>query len=146
MVEGNVNGDIFLNFVQRCLLSVMLPFDGDNPRSVLVMDNAAIHHVEADIDLLTAAGILIRFLPPYSPDLNPIEEAFGKVKTYINDNEIAYQSTRNPRVLVSNAFASITSHSYNQLMYMSSIIPHYNLSILLKSTSLCFTKSSLQLL
>ena len=106
LVEGNINGDIFLNFVQRCLLSVMLPFDGDNPWSVLVMDNAAIHHVEAVIDLLTAAGILIRFLPPYSPDLNPIEEAFSKVK--------AYQSTRNPRLLVSNAFASITSHDCNQ--------------------------------
>ena len=39
LVKGNVNGDIFLNFIQRCLLSVMLPFDGDNPRSVLVMDN-----------------------------------------------------------------------------------------------------------
>ena len=34
----------------------MLPFDGDNPRSVLVMDNAAIHHVEDTIDLLTAAA------------------------------------------------------------------------------------------
>ena len=40
------------------------------------MDNAAIHHVEAVIDVLTAAGILIRFLPPYNPDLNPTEEAF----------------------------------------------------------------------
>ena len=114
LVEGSFNGDIFLNFVQRCLLSVMLPFDGDNPRSVLVMDNAAIHHVEAVIDLLTAAGILIRFLPPYSPDLNPIEEAFSKVKAYIKDNEIAYQSTGNPRLLVSSAFASITSHDCNQ--------------------------------
>ena len=74
------------------------------------MDNAAIHHLEAVIDLLTAAGILIRLLPPYSPDLNPIEEAFSKVKAYVKDNEIAYQSTRNPRLLVSNAFASITSH------------------------------------
>ena len=61
LVEGSVNVDIFLNFIQRCLLSIMLPFDGDNSRSVLVMDNAAIHHVEAVVDLLTAAGILIAF-------------------------------------------------------------------------------------
>ena len=114
LIEGSVNGDIFLNFVQRCLLSIMLPFDGDNPRSVLVMDNAAIHHVEVVTDLLTAAGILIRFLPPYSPDLNPIQEAFSKVKAYVKDNEIAYQSTQNPRLLVSSAFASITSHDCNQ--------------------------------
>ena len=52
LVEGSVNVDIFLNFIQRCLLSIMLSFDGDNPKSVLVMDNAAIHHVEAVIDLL----------------------------------------------------------------------------------------------
>ena len=114
MVEGSVNGDIFLNFIQRCLLSVMLPFDGDNPRSVLVMDNASIHHVEAVVDLLTAAGVLIRFLPPYSPDLNPIEEVFSKVKAYVKDNEMVYQSTRNPRLLVSSAFASITIHDCNQ--------------------------------
>ena len=61
LVEGSVNVDIFLNFIQRCLLSIMLPFDGDNSRSVLVMDNAAIHHVEAVVDRLTAAGILIAF-------------------------------------------------------------------------------------
>ena len=114
LVEGSVNGEIFLNFVQRCLLPIMLPFDGDNPRSVLVMDNAAIHHVEAVVDMLTAAGILIRFLPPYSPDLNPIEEVFSKVKAYIKDNEVVYQSTKNPRLLVSSAFTTITTHDCNQ--------------------------------
>lgn len=90
LIEGNIKGDIFLTFVQRCSLSIMLPFNGDNPRSVLVMDNAAIHHVEAVIDLLTAAGTLIQFLPSYRPDLNPIKEAFSKVKAYVKDNEIAY--------------------------------------------------------
>ena len=58
--------------------------------TTLVMDNMAIHHMEAVIDLLTAAGILIEFLPLYSPDLNPIEEAFSKVKAYVKDNEVAY--------------------------------------------------------
>ena len=78
------------------------------------MDNAAIHHVEAVTDLSTAAGILVQFLPPYSPDLDPIEEAFSKVKAYVKDNEITYQSTRNPRLLVSSALASITSHDCDQ--------------------------------
>ena len=96
--EGNVNGDIFLNFIQRCLLNIIQPFDGNNPRSVVVIDNAAIHHVDAVIDLITAAGALVRFLPPYSPDLNPIEEAFSKVKAYLKDNELVYQSTADPRV------------------------------------------------
>ena len=74
----------------------MLPFDGDNSRSVLVMDNAAIHHVEAVIDLLIAAGILIRFLPPYSPDLNPIEEAFSKVKAYVKNTRLPTSPPETP--------------------------------------------------
>ena len=80
LVEGSVNGDIFLRFIQRCLLSIIQPFDGNNPRSVVVFDNASIHHLETVADLITASGALARFLPPYSPDLNPIEEAFSKVK------------------------------------------------------------------
>ena len=50
----------------------------------------------------------MRFLPPYSPDLNPIEELFSKVKGYLKDNETAYQATLEPRVIVSSAFASVT--------------------------------------
>ena len=41
IVEGNVNSDIFINFIQRCLLPILRPFDGgDNPCSVVVLDNA----------------------------------------------------------------------------------------------------------
>ena len=74
IVEGNVNADIFLRFTERTLLPILLPFDGDNPRSVVIFDNATIHHVESVISLISAAGALVRFLPPYSPDLNPLEE------------------------------------------------------------------------
>lgn len=109
IVEGNVNSDIFLKFVERCLLPILLPFDGDNPRSVVVLDNASIHHVDAITRLISAAGALVRFLPPYSPDLNPIEEAFSKVKAYLRNNEISYQSTTSPRIIIAEAFSSITS-------------------------------------
>ena len=62
---------------QLCLLPILLPFDGgDNPCSVVILDNASIHHVEAVTQLISATGALVQFLPPYSPDLNPIEEAF----------------------------------------------------------------------
>ena len=64
LIEGSVNGDIFLNFIQRCLLSIMLPFDDDNPKSVLAMDNAAIHHVEAVIDLLWNSDSIHAALQP----------------------------------------------------------------------------------
>jgi len=48
----------------------------------MIMDNASIHHVDPVVELITAAGALVRFLPPYSPDLNPIEEVFAEVKHF----------------------------------------------------------------
>ena len=108
LVDGNVNGKIFLDFVQRCLLDVIQPFDGNNPRSVVVLDNASIHHLETVVDLIEAAGALVQFLPPYSPDLNPIEELFSQVKSYLREHEQSYQGSSEPRVLISSAFASVT--------------------------------------
>ena len=106
LVEGNVNGDT-LQFIQRSLLNIIQPFNGSNPKSVVVLDNASIHHVDAVVDMITATGALVRFLPPYSPDLNPIEEVFSQVKSYIRDNEIIYQTTEEPRLIIASAFASI---------------------------------------
>ncbi len=93
LAEGSVNGDTFVQFIQRSLLNIIQPFDGNNPRSVVVLNNASIHHVDAVCELISAAGALVRFLPPYSPDLNPIEELFSKVKGYLKENEIAHQVT-----------------------------------------------------
>ena len=73
----------FLGFVRGSLISNMLPFDGVNKRSVVVMDNCFIHHIEPVTSLLNKAGIVTLFLPPYSPDLNPIEEVFSYVKCYL---------------------------------------------------------------
>ena len=59
----------------------VMPFDGINPHSVVIMDNASIHHVDGIVQMIQDAGALVLFLPPYSPDQNPIEEAFSKVKS-----------------------------------------------------------------
>ena len=48
----------------------MLPFDGVNPTSIVVMDNCSIHHVAEVQLMLEDAGILLMYLPPYSPDMN----------------------------------------------------------------------------
>ena len=108
IAEGSVNVEIFLQFVQRNLLPFLNVFDDSNPRSVVIMDNASIHHVEEVVAMIRASGALVRFLPPYSPDLNPIEEAFSKVKSFLRDNDNAYQVTESPRVFVAEAFASVT--------------------------------------
>lgn len=51
------------------------------------MDNASIHHVNSVIHAINAVGALVRFLPPYSPDLNPIEYVFGELKQYLQAND-----------------------------------------------------------
>ena len=45
VAQGNMNGDRFSKFIQECVLPILMPFNGSNPRSVVVMDNASIHHV-----------------------------------------------------------------------------------------------------
>ena len=79
--------------------------------TVVVFDNASIHHLETVVDLITASGALVRFLPPYSPDLNPIEEAFSKVKAYLRENQVAFQCTKSPRLVVASAFQSVTTEN-----------------------------------
>ena len=79
MTSNSVNGEIFCDFVRGTSIPWMLLFDGVRPTSIVVMDNCSIHHVEAK-SMLEDAGILLLYLPPYSRDLNPIEEAFGYVK------------------------------------------------------------------
>ncbi|CEF83440.1 hypothetical protein FGSG_08962 [Fusarium graminearum PH-1] len=78
--EGSTDSEIFENFVEE-----LLPYCGrwPEPRSVLIMDNATFHHSEKIQRLCDEAGVVLKFLPPYSPDLNPIEEYFGELKTYI---------------------------------------------------------------
>ena len=51
-------------------------------RSVLILDNARIHHDNGLLEYLDAFGVYVEFLPPYSPDLNPIETAFSFIKNY----------------------------------------------------------------
>ena len=72
-----VNGESFLSFVERNLLPTLMPFDGINSNSIVILDNASIHHVDGVVDMISEVGALVHFLPPYSPDLAPIEECFA---------------------------------------------------------------------
>ena len=70
IVEKNVNGDIFEQFVATCLLPQLMPFNGANTHSVVIMDNCSMHHLERITQMITSTGAVLKFLPPYSPDLN----------------------------------------------------------------------------
>ena len=87
----------------------MRPFDGINHASIVVMDNLSVHHVPQVTNLFQQAGILMLYLPPYSPDLNPIEEAFSYVKYYLKRHDQLLQSIPDPTIVIKHAFMSITS-------------------------------------
>ena len=80
--EGSVNGEIFLDFIRKCLLPLLMPFNGSNPNSIVILDNASVHKCEEAAEMINGVGALLCFLPPYSPDLTPIEELFAEVKGY----------------------------------------------------------------
>ena len=105
-VSGTSNGDTFYDFVQTHLIQHLLPFNGTNPHSVVVLDNCSIHHCTEVEATLRDIGVLVHYLPPYSPDLNPIEEAFSKVKTELKRIELGGIFDTETAVLAS--FGTIT--------------------------------------
>ena len=105
---SSVDSQVFYDFIRGDLIPQMNPFDGSSPKSIVIMDNCAIHHVLEVKQLFDAVGIPVFFLPPYSPDYNPIEETFSYVKYYLKQHDELIQRLGNPEVIVRAAFNSIT--------------------------------------
>jgi transposase len=63
------------------------------PKSVLVMDNASFHHSDRVKTLCAEAGVKVLYLPPYSPDFNPIEEFFAELKAYTKKAWLEYEES-----------------------------------------------------
>ncbi|CZT13846.1 uncharacterized protein RAG0_17338 [Rhynchosporium agropyri] len=78
--KGSTDGDDFKDFLEQ-----LLPHCGKwpEPKSVLIMDNASFHRSERVEQMCNDAGVKLVYLPPYSPDLNPIEEFFAELKVFI---------------------------------------------------------------
>ncbi len=74
VLDGPMNAAAFLAYVEQALVPTLRPGD------VVVMDNLPAHKPPAIRAAIEAAGATLRFLPPYSPDFNPIEMAFSKLK------------------------------------------------------------------
>ena len=118
LTENNVDGEAFEHFVRTSLLPILMPFNGVNCHSVVSMDNASIHHMEQITDMIHGVGALVRWLSPYSPDLNPVEEVFSQVKSYLKANESVYLSTSSPRCIISMAFNTVSQdHCINYIRH-----------------------------
>jgi len=113
VVAGNVNGEIYTDFVEKVLLPHLMPFDGRNPHSVVILDNCTFHHCEEAVKMIQEVGAIVHFLPPYSPDFNPIEEAFSKVKSEMKAMEKLAQVIDIPTVVLA-AFSTITMDDCKQ--------------------------------
>ena len=77
VLDGPMIGEAFLAYVEQFLAP------GLSPGDVVVLDNLAAHKVAGVEQAVRAAGASIMYLPPYSPDLNPIEQAFAKLKALL---------------------------------------------------------------
>lgn len=75
--DGPINGEAFRAYVQQCLVPALRSGD------VVIMDNLGSHKVAGVREAIEAAGATLLYLPPYSPDLNPIEQAFAKLKALL---------------------------------------------------------------
>lgn len=75
--DGPVNGIAFRAYVDQILVPALKPND------IVIMDNLGSHKSKAVRDAIKAAGARLFFLPPYSPDLNPIEQTFSKIKHWM---------------------------------------------------------------
>ena len=77
--DGPINGQKFLAYVERFLLPTL------RPRDIVVLDNLGSHKSKAVRAAIRSSGAHRIFLPPYSPDLNPIEQAFAKLKHWLRN-------------------------------------------------------------
>jgi len=75
--EGALNGDLFKAYISQCLVPTLRKGD------IVIMDNLTSHKVAGVVDPIIAAGAQVVYLPPYSPDFNPIEMMWSKVKAYL---------------------------------------------------------------
>jgi len=78
-VDGATDRDVFREYI-RCVLAPML-----RPGDIVVLDNLGAHKDAESLRLIEAAHAELRFLPPYSPDMNPIEKMWSKVKEFLRD-------------------------------------------------------------
>lgn len=77
LTDGPMDGQVFLAYVENFLCPTLKPGD------IVVLDNLSSHKLAAVREAIAAVGATLRLLPPYSPDLNPIENLFAKLKALL---------------------------------------------------------------
>ncbi len=102
-IESPTDGDVFLAFVEQVLGPRL------QPGHVVILDNLAAHKVEGVRQLIESRGAQLLYLPPYSPDFNPIEQAWSKVKQLLRAVKARVLQQLEPAV--AQALAAITAQN-----------------------------------
>lgn len=98
--QGGTTAERFAGYLKDTLLPTLTKDD------IIVMDNMRSHHARAVTDILDASGIRYLYLPPYSPDLNPIEKMWSKIKAYLRKEKVRIASGLPDAV--EKAFSTVT--------------------------------------
>lgn len=100
--SGGTTSERFVDYLRNILIQTL------SPDSIVVMDNMRSHHTQAVKDLLEQAGVQYLYLPPYSPDLNPIEKMWSKLKAFLRKAKVRLLEKLPDAVRA--AFKTISSH------------------------------------
>jgi transposase len=103
MVESPTDGDVFLAYVEQVLCPRL------QPGQVVVMDNLPAHKVEGVRRLIEATGGELLYLPPYSPDFNPIEQAWSKIKQRLRSAKA--RTVESLEAAITDALAQVTANN-----------------------------------
>jgi transposase len=101
VVEGSTNGTLFETYLEKVLLPTL------KRGQVVVMDNLSAHKGQRVRDLIEGEGCKLLYLPPYSPDFNPIEQAFSKLKSYLRS--ACARSRQTLMEVIGEALSTITT-------------------------------------
>jgi transposase len=121
-IDGAINGELFLAYVEQVLVPTLKRGD------IVIMDNLRAHKIAGVREAIEAVGAKLLFIPPYSPDLNPIELAFSKLKALLRAKQSGpsrrygtrwetYAAVLPPRsVLTTSTMMAISSQRENALL------------------------------
>jgi transposase len=105
LIDGPINGERFLLYVEKVLVPTLKPGD------IVIMDNLGSHKGKAVRRAIRAAGAYLFFLPKYSPDLNPIEQLFSKLKHWLR--KAAKRTIDGVANAIGPILDSVSSHECN---------------------------------
>jgi len=100
-VDSSTDSDVFRTFVERVLVPAL------RPGEVVVMDNLSPHKASGVQEMIAATGAELWYLPPYSPDYNPIEKCWSKVKEYLRSAKARTQ--RKLERVIAKALRTVTA-------------------------------------